>query len=66
MLNLNRTTFIERLRKKGLLTTARQNTNSGVVNVTAARHQGAESETGFWSSNGFSLPRAGKYDTVTV
>jgi transcriptional regulator with PAS, ATPase and Fis domain len=66
MLNLNRTTFIERLRKKGLLATARQNTNTGVVNVTDARHSGAESETGFWSPNGFSLPRAGKYDTVTV
>jgi transcriptional regulator with PAS, ATPase and Fis domain len=66
MLNLNRTTFIERLRKKGLLTTARQNTNSAVVNVTDARRPGPESETGFWSPNGFSLPRTGKYDTVTV
>jgi transcriptional regulator with PAS, ATPase and Fis domain len=66
MLNLNRTTFIERLRKKGLLTTARQNTNSAVVNVTEVRHSGAESEPGFWSSNGFSLPRTGKYDTVIV
>jgi transcriptional regulator with PAS, ATPase and Fis domain len=66
MLNLNRTTFIERLRKKGLLTTARQNTNSAVVNVTEARQAGSENEPGFWSANGFSLPRNGKYDTVTV
>jgi transcriptional regulator with PAS, ATPase and Fis domain len=66
MLNLNRTTFIERLRKKGLLTSARQNTNGGVVNMTEVRHPGTESDPGFWSSNGFSLPRAGKYDTVTV
>jgi transcriptional regulator with PAS, ATPase and Fis domain len=66
MLNLNRTTFIERLRKKGLLTTARQNTNGGVVNVTEVHHPGTESDPGFWSSNGFSLPPAGKYHTVTV
>ena len=66
MLNLNRTTFIERLRKKGLLTSARQNPNGGVVNVTEGRYRGTETETGFWSSNGFSLPRAGNYETVTV
>ena len=66
MLNLNRTTFIERLRKKGLLTSARQNPNGGVVNVTEGRHPGTEAEAGFWSSNPFSLPRAGKFETVTV
>jgi len=66
MLNLNRTTFIERLRKKGLLTSARQNPNGGVVNVTEGRHPGTEAESGFWSSNPFSLPRAGKFETVTV
>ena len=66
MLNLNRTTFIERLRKKGLLTSARQNPNGGVVNVTEGRHSGTEAETGYWSSNPFSLPRAGKFETVTV
>jgi transcriptional regulator with PAS, ATPase and Fis domain len=66
MLNLNRTTFIERLRKKGLLTSARQNPNGGVVNVTDGRHPGTEAEAGFWSSNSFSLPRAGKFETVTV
>jgi transcriptional regulator with PAS, ATPase and Fis domain len=66
MLNLNRTTFIERLRKKGLLTSARQNPNGGVVNVTEGRHPGTEAETGYWSSNPFSLPRAGKFETVTV
>jgi transcriptional regulator with PAS, ATPase and Fis domain len=66
MLNLNRTTFIERLRKKGLLTTARQNPNGSVVNVTEERRPGTGAETGFWSPNGFSLPRIGKYDTVTV
>ena len=66
MLNLNRTTFIERLRKKGLLTSARQNPNGGVVNVTEGRHPGTEAETGFWSSNPFSLPRTGKFETVTV
>lgn len=66
MLNLNRTTFIERLRKKGLLTSARQNPNGGVVNVTEGRHTGKEAEAGFWSSNPFSLPRTGKFETVTV
>ena len=66
MLHLNRTTFIERLRKKGLLTSARQNPNGGVVNVTEGRHPGTEAEAGFWSSNPFSLPRAGKFETVTV
>jgi transcriptional regulator with PAS, ATPase and Fis domain len=66
MLNLNRTTFIERLRKKGLLTSARQNPNGGVVNVTEGRHPGTEGEAGFWSSNPFSLPRTGKFETVTV
>lgn len=66
MLNLNRTTFIERLRKKGLLTSARQNPNGGVVNVTEGRHTGTEAEAGFWSSNPFSLPRTGKFETVTV
>ena len=66
MLNLNRTTFIERLRKKGLLTSARQNPNGGVVNVTEGRHPGTEAEAGLWSSNSFSLPRAGKFETVTV
>jgi transcriptional regulator with PAS, ATPase and Fis domain len=66
MLHLNRTTFIERLRKKGLLTSARQNPNGGVVNVTEGRHPGTEAESGFWSSNPFSLPRAGKFETVTV
>jgi hypothetical protein len=66
MLNLNRTTFIERLRKKGLLTTARQNTNSGVANVTESRRPGMDNDPGFWNSNGFSIPPAGKYDTVIV
>ena len=66
MLNLNRTTFIERLRKKGLLTSARQNPNGGVVNVTEGRHPGSQAEAGFWSSNTFSLPRAGNFETVTV
>jgi transcriptional regulator with PAS, ATPase and Fis domain len=66
MLNLNRTTFIERLRKKGLLTTARQNTNTAVANVTENRRPGTDSDPGFWSSNGFSIPHAGKYDTVIV
>lgn len=66
MLNLNRTTFIERLRKKGLLTSTRQNPNGGVVNVTEGRHTGKEAEAGFWSSNPFSLPRTGKFGTVTV
>jgi transcriptional regulator with PAS, ATPase and Fis domain len=66
MLKLNRTTFIERLRKKGLLTTARQNPNSAVVNVTGAPESGIENDPGFWSANEFSLPRNGKYGTVTV
>ncbi len=66
MLNLNRTTFIERLRKKGLLNSVRQNPNTGVVNVTDERHLGTGSESGFWSPNGFSIPNPRKYNTVTV
>jgi transcriptional regulator with PAS, ATPase and Fis domain len=66
MLNLNRTTFIERLRKKGLLTTARQNPNSSVVNVTDERHPGTGAGSGFWSPDGFSPSGARKYNTVTV
>jgi DNA-binding NtrC family response regulator len=64
MLNLNRTTFIERLRKKGLLTSARQNSNNAIVTVPERRYLETESERGFWSSNGFSLPRAANYETV--
>ena len=66
MLNLNRTTFIERLRKKGLLITTRQNPNGSVANVTQENHSGSDAENGFWSPNGFSVPRPGKFDTVTV
>ncbi|MDH3444965.1 MAG: sigma 54-interacting transcriptional regulator [Deltaproteobacteria bacterium] len=66
MLNLNRTTFIERLRKKGLLNTSRQNPNSGVVNVTDERHLGTSAEGSFWNPNGFSNPNPGKFSTVTV
>ncbi len=66
MLNLNRTTFIERLRKKGLLNSVRQNPNTSVVNVTDERHLGTGSESGFWSRNGFSIPNSGKYNTLTV
>jgi len=64
MLNLNRTTFIERLRKKGLLTSARQNSNSAVVTVSERRYPETDSESGFWSPKGFSLPRAANYETV--
>ncbi len=60
MLSLNRTTFIERLRKKGLLTTARQNPNSRVANVTDNRQPGTESDPGFWSSKEFSVARTPK------
>jgi transcriptional regulator with PAS, ATPase and Fis domain len=66
MLKLNRTTFIERLRKKGLLTTARQNTNTAVVNTTDSSESSIENDPGFWSASEFSLPRNGKYGTVTV
>jgi transcriptional regulator with PAS, ATPase and Fis domain len=66
MLKLNRTTFIERLRKKGLLTTARQNTNTAVVNMTNSSESAIENDPGFWSASEFSLPRNGKYGTVTV
>jgi transcriptional regulator with PAS, ATPase and Fis domain len=66
MLNLNRTTFIERLRKKGLLTSTRQNSNSAVVAVAERRFPEAESESGFWNPKGFPLPRAANYDTVVA
>jgi transcriptional regulator with PAS, ATPase and Fis domain len=61
MLNLNRTTFIERLRKKGLLTSTRQSP-AGVVGDTHYRE--AENSTGFWTSNGFSLPHSAGYETA--
>jgi transcriptional regulator with PAS, ATPase and Fis domain len=66
MLNLNRTTFIERLRKKGLLTSARQNSNSTVVNVTERHYPEAENKDGFWSPNGIALPRGANYEIVTA
>jgi hypothetical protein len=66
MLNLNRTTFIERLRKKGLLTTARQNTNGAVVNVTEARQPASDRDAEFWSPNAFTHHHPGKFETVTV
>jgi transcriptional regulator with PAS, ATPase and Fis domain len=59
MLNLNRTTFIERLRKKGLLTTARP---APVIGDSQYRER--DNANGFWTTNGFSLPHGAGYETV--
>jgi transcriptional regulator with PAS, ATPase and Fis domain len=60
MLNLNRTTFIERLRKKGLLTSARQSS----AGIGDAQYRETENANRFWTPNGFSLPHSAGYETA--
>lgn len=66
LLNLNRTTFIERLRKKGLLTTAKQPAPA-VENVAAVTEENfslTPGDSGFWSGNGIALPNSSKLSNV--
>ena len=62
LLNLNRTTFIERLRKKGLLHSSRQNgaTAGAVAPVTEETPSLTPADAGYWDASGFSLPIPGK------
>ena len=65
LLNLNRTTFIERLRKKGLLHTSRQPAAAAeTVAVTEENLAPAPSDAGFWNGNGTTLPIPGKLGNV--
>ena len=68
LLNLNRTTFIERLRKKGLLNSARQNTLplEAAGRVTEGNASLPEAEPTFWSPNGIAHPSAGKFTNVVL
>jgi transcriptional regulator with PAS, ATPase and Fis domain len=68
LLNLNRTTFIERLRKKGLLNSARQNTLplEAAGHVTEGNGSLPEAEPTFWSPNGIAHPNAGKFTNVVL
>ncbi|HTN72819.1 MAG TPA: sigma-54 dependent transcriptional regulator [Methylomirabilota bacterium] len=63
LLNLNRTTFIERLRKKGLLNSARENSYplGSVAPRTDANFSLTETDPGFWSLNGLAHPNTGKF-----
>jgi hypothetical protein len=62
LLNLNRTTFIERLRKTGLLHSSRQNsaTAGAVVPATEETPSLTPADAGYWDASGFSLPVSGK------
>jgi transcriptional regulator with PAS, ATPase and Fis domain len=64
MLNLNRTTFIERLRKKGLLISTRQNSDATPLAAVEHHYPETDSQGGFWNANGFSLPQVVNYDTA--
>jgi transcriptional regulator with PAS, ATPase and Fis domain len=66
LLNLNRTTFIERLRKKGLLQTSRQPAPvaEAVAAVTEENFSLTPSDAAYWNGNGISLPNPGKLGNV--
>ena len=68
LLNLNRTTFIERLRKKGLLNSARQNSLPLGPGARMAEPDFslAEAEPTFWSRNGLAHPHTGKLGNVAL
>ena len=68
LLNLNRTTFIERLRKKGLLNSARRN-SIPLASNTAAAETGfslSEAEPGFWSAKEVAHPMAGRFGNFAL
>ena len=68
LLNLNRTTFIERLRKKGLLNSARQNSLplGSIAPLTEANFSLTEANPSFWSSDGFAHPNTGKFGDAAL
>ena len=68
LLKLNRTTFIERLRKKGLLNSARQNSLplGSTAPLTGANLSLAEAGSSFWSPNELTDPDSGELNSATL
>jgi transcriptional regulator with PAS, ATPase and Fis domain len=68
LLKLNRTTFIERLRKKGLLNSARQNSLplGSIAPLTEANLSLTEAGSSFWSPNELTDPDTGEFNSATV
>lgn len=68
LLKLNRTTFIERLRKKGLLNSARQNSLplGSIAPLTGANLSLAEAGSSFWSPNELTDPDSGELNSATL
>jgi transcriptional regulator with PAS, ATPase and Fis domain len=67
LLKLNRTTFIERLRKKGLLNSARQNSLplGSIAPLTGANLSLTEAGSSFWSPNELTDPDSGELNSAT-
>ena len=68
LLKLNRTTFIERLRKKGLLNSARQNSLAlgSIAPLTEASLSLTEAGSSFWSPNELTDPDSGEFNSATL
>ena len=68
LLNLNRTTFIERLRKKGLLNSARRNSLplGSVAPLTEANFSLTEDGSSLWSPNELTDPDTGTLDSALL
>jgi transcriptional regulator with PAS, ATPase and Fis domain len=68
LLKLNRTTFIERLRKKGLLNSARRNSLSlgPVAPLTETNLSLTEAGSSFWSPDELTEPDTAGFDSATL
>jgi len=68
LLKLNRTTFIERLRKKGLLNSARQNSLplGSIAPLTGANLSLTEAGSSCWSPNELTDPDSGELNSATL
>ena len=68
LLKLNRTTFIERLRKKGLLNSARRNSLSlgPVAPLTETNLSLTEAGSSFWSPDELTEPDAAGFNSATL
>ena len=68
LLKLNRTTFIERLRKKGLLNSGRQNSLAlgSIAPLTEASLSLTEAGSSFWSPNELTDPDSGEFNSATL
>jgi len=64
LLNLNRTTFIERLRKKGLLQTRHNSATAEAATLPEQSLPAAPADAGFWNASDFTLPQPGKIGNV--